>query len=88
MFFFVKDSGEPLKPFSYIKVIGQVKVFAGKAHVVAHHINKMQSLNELIAHSIECIHASLLIRKQGETVCVKKKKNNKEFILFSIIRVE
>jgi hypothetical protein len=28
----------------------------------------MQSLNELIAHQIECIHASLLIRKQGEIV--------------------
>ncbi len=29
----------------------------------------MQSLNELIAHSIECVYASLLIRKQEETVC-------------------
>jgi hypothetical protein len=28
----------------------------------------MQSLNELIAHSIECIHASMSIRKQGELV--------------------
>jgi hypothetical protein len=27
----------------------------------------MQSLNELIAHSIECIHASMSIRKQGES---------------------
>jgi hypothetical protein len=49
-----------------------VKIFGGKAHVVAHHINKMQSLNELIAHSIECVHASLLIRKQGEIVCLIK----------------
>lgn len=29
----------------------------------------MQSLNELIAHNIECIHASLSIRKQSESVC-------------------
>ncbi len=49
-----------------------MKIFGGKAHVVAHHINKMQSLNELIAHSIECVHASLLIRKQGEIVCLIK----------------
>jgi len=60
------DSGEPLKPLSYIKVVGQVKIFGGKAHVVAHHVSKMQSLNELIAHSIECVHASISIRKQGE----------------------
>ncbi|CAF2239958.1 unnamed protein product [Rotaria magnacalcarata] len=60
------DSGEPLKSLTYVKVIGQVKVFAGKAHLVAHHISKMQSLNELIAHSIECIHASISIRKLGE----------------------
>lgn len=53
---------------TYIKVVGQVKVFSGKAHVVAHHVKKMQSLNELIAHSIECVHASMSIRKQGELV--------------------
>lgn len=64
----LQDSGEPLKPLTYVKVVGQVKVFAGKAHVVAHHVSKMQSLNELIAHSIECIHASMTIRKQGEIV--------------------
>jgi hypothetical protein len=29
----------------------------------------MQSLNELIAHNIECLHASMSIRKQGEIVC-------------------
>jgi replication factor A2 len=61
------DSGEPLKPLTYIKVIGQVKIFAGKTHVVAHRVSQMQSLNELIAHSIECVYASLLIRKQEET---------------------
>ena len=54
---------------TYIKVVGQVKIFSGKAHVVAHHVSKMQSLNELIAHSIECVHASMSIRKQGELVC-------------------
>ncbi len=54
---------------TYIKVVGQVKTFAGKTHVVAHHVSKMQSLNELIAHSIECVHASLVIRKQEELVC-------------------
>ena len=53
---------------TYIKVVGQVKIFSGKAHVVAHHVKKMQSLNELIAHSIECVHASMSIRKQGESV--------------------
>jgi len=61
------DSGEPLQPLTYIKVIGQVKTFAGKTHVVAHHVSKMQSLNELIAHCIECVHASMSIRKQGES---------------------
>jgi len=61
-----EDSGEPMKPMTYIKVIGQVKTFAGKSHIVAHHISKMQSLNELITHSIECVHSSLLIRKQNE----------------------
>ncbi|CAF1017965.1 unnamed protein product [Rotaria sp. Silwood1] len=61
------DSGEPLKPLTYIKVVGQVKIFGGKSHVVAHHISKMQSLNELIAHDIECVHASICIRKQGES---------------------
>ncbi|CAF1450328.1 unnamed protein product [Adineta ricciae] len=60
------DSGEPMKPLTYIKVVGQVKTFNNKVHVVAHHINKMQSLNELLAHSIECVHASMSIRKQGE----------------------
>jgi hypothetical protein len=49
-----------------------VKIFAGKTHVVAHHVSKMQSLNELITHSIECVHASILIRKQEATVCVIK----------------
>jgi hypothetical protein len=53
---------------TYIKVVGQVKVFAGKAHVVAHRVSKMQSLNELMAHTIECVHASMSIRKQGEQV--------------------
>jgi hypothetical protein len=67
-----QDSGEPLKPLSYIKVVGQVKIFAGKAHVVAHHVSKMKSLNELIAHSIECVHGSIIIRKQGELVCLNK----------------
>jgi hypothetical protein len=57
---------------TYIKVVGQVKIFSGKAHVVAHHVSKMQSLNELIAHSIECVHASMSIRKQGENVCLIK----------------
>ncbi|CAF0924324.1 unnamed protein product [Rotaria sordida] len=61
------DSGEPIKPLTYVKVVGQVKTFAGKSHVVAHHVSKMHSLNELIAHNIECIHASICIRKQGET---------------------
>jgi len=60
------ESSEPLKPLSYVKVVGQVKTFAGKAHVVAHHVSKMQSLNELIAHAIECVHASMCIRKQAE----------------------
>jgi len=60
------DSGEPLKPLTYVKVVGQVKTFAGKAHVVAHHVSKMQSLNELIAHNIECVHASMAIRKQND----------------------
>jgi hypothetical protein len=54
---------------TYVKVVGQVKVFGGKSHVVAHHVSKMQSLNELIAHNIECLHASMSIRKQGEIVC-------------------
>ena len=27
-------------------------------------------LNELIAHSIECVHASISIRKQGEPICL------------------
>jgi hypothetical protein len=66
--FLFQDSGEPLQPLTYVKVVGQVKTFAGKAHVVAHHVSKMYSLNELIAHSIECIHASMSIRKQGELV--------------------
>jgi hypothetical protein len=35
------------KPLSYIKFIGQVKIFATKAHVVAHHVSKMQSFHEL-----------------------------------------
>jgi len=70
------DSTEPLKPLTYIKVIGQVKIFGGKAHVVAHHVSKMQSLNELIAHAIECVHASLLIRKQGETGGMNMTSNN------------
>ena len=48
--------------------MGQVKVFAGKAHVVAHHVHRMQSLNELVAHTIECVHASISIRKQNEVV--------------------
>lgn len=61
-----EDSGEPMKPLTYVKVIGQVKTFAGKSHIVAHHISKMQSLNELIAYSIECVHSSILIRKQNE----------------------
>jgi hypothetical protein len=68
--FLFQDSGEPLQPLTYVKVVGQVKTFAGKAHVVAHHLSKMQSLNELIAHSIECVHASMSIRKQGELVCI------------------
>ena len=67
----MKDSGEPMKPLTYVKVVGQVKIFAGKAHVVAHHVSKMQSLNELIAHAIECVHASMSIRKQGELVSDK-----------------
>ncbi|UJR30015.1 hypothetical protein I4U23_017560 [Adineta vaga] len=62
------DIGEPLKPFTYIKVVGQVKVFAGKPHVVAHHVTQMKSLNELIAHSIECVHASMVIRKQAAII--------------------
>lgn len=57
-----------MKPLTYVKVVGQVKIFAGKAHVVAHHVSKMQSLNELMAHAIECVHASMSIRKQGELV--------------------
>ena len=28
----------------------------------------MQSLNELVAHTIECVHASISIRKQNEAV--------------------
>jgi len=40
----------------------------------------MQSLNELIAHSIECVHASISIRKQGEIVCLIKKS----FIFYRI----
>ncbi len=47
-----------------------MKTFAGKSHVVAHHVSKIQSLNELIAHSIECVHASISIRKQGDIVCL------------------
>jgi len=57
-----------LSNLTYVKVVGQVKVFSGKMHIVAHHIHKMRSLNELIAHSIECIHASMSIRKGGEPV--------------------
>jgi len=70
------DSGAPFKPLSYIKVIGQVKIFAGKAHVVAHHVTKMQTLNELIAHNIECIHGSMCIRKQGELGGAATSANN------------
>ncbi|CAF4131111.1 unnamed protein product [Adineta steineri] len=70
------DSGEPLKPLTYVKVVGQVKIFSNKVHVVAHHISKMQSLNELIAHSIECIHASMNIRKQGELTGTNMGTNN------------
>ncbi|CAF4510004.1 unnamed protein product, partial [Rotaria magnacalcarata] len=33
------DSGEPIKPLTYVKVVGQIKVFAGKTHVVAHHVS-------------------------------------------------
>ncbi len=73
MIILFQDSGEPLKALTYIKVVGQVKIFSGKAHVVAHHVSKMQSLNELIAHSIECVHASMSIRKQGESVCLINK---------------
>ncbi|CAF3647655.1 unnamed protein product [Adineta steineri] len=62
------DSNQSLKPFTYIKVVGQVKIFSGKTHVVAHHISKMQTLNELIAHSLECIHASMFIRKQEQMI--------------------
>jgi len=65
---------------TYIKVVGQVKIFSGKAHVVAHHVSKMQSLNELIAHNIECVHASMSIRKQGENVYLIKN----DLILYEI----
>ncbi|CAF2514991.1 unnamed protein product [Rotaria sp. Silwood2] len=70
------DSGEPLKPLTYIKVIGQVKTFGGKAHIVAHTVSKMKSLNELISHSIECIYASMSIRKQGELMGTSMTINN------------
>ncbi|CAF1353280.1 unnamed protein product [Rotaria magnacalcarata] len=70
------DSGEPIKPLTYVKVVGQIKVFAGKTHVVAHHVSKMQSLNELIAHNIECIHASISIRKQTDTTGMNATKTN------------
>ena len=53
---------------TYIKVIGQVKIFNGKTHIVAYHISRMQSLNQWIVHSIECVHTSLFIRKQGKMV--------------------
>lgn len=81
IFSFPKDSAEPIKPLTYVKIIGQVKTFSGKAHVVAHHVKKMQSLNELIAHTIECVHASMTIRKQGELVGqMERKKERKNTI--------
>jgi hypothetical protein len=48
----------------------------------------MQSLNELIAHNIECVHASMSIRKQGELVCLNKysKKTLKKIFLSRMVQ--
>eukprot|EP00521_Asterionellopsis_glacialis_P010523 CAMPEP_0195293376 /NCGR_PEP_ID=MMETSP0707-20130614/12294_1 /TAXON_ID=33640 /ORGANISM="Asterionellopsis glacialis, Strain CCMP134" /LENGTH=301 /DNA_ID=CAMNT_0040354071 /DNA_START=45 /DNA_END=950 /DNA_ORIENTATION=- len=56
------------KDHTYVKIVGQVKDYGGKLHVVAYSVRPLSSANEITHHLLEVVHSGETSKRAGAIV--------------------